>query len=128
MIAVTLDHQQFTVTGTAPRLENLAIRLFSQLTFFIPHLLLQFMRRTESLSFGWAYFYFILMIDEDHVEVYPHEGSQMYSLSTCIGCSALDWQVFSFVQGFTTYMVCYLKSTLRSTTPIGGNFLDHLTL
>ena len=80
---------------TTPGLEELVIRFINQLMFSIPHVL-QFIGRTENLSFGSVSFSF--STEGVHVMGYPREGSGKYDLLISVHCSALDWQVSSIAQ------------------------------
>ena len=81
---------------TPPRLENLEIYFFNQLTFSIP-CLLQLMNTTENLRFSRAK---ILFSDKGvEVVVYPHEAKTS-SIFIEIYCWHLDWQVSSAAQIF----------------------------
>ncbi|KAF8489543.1 hypothetical protein F5888DRAFT_1161588 [Russula emetica] len=77
---------------TTPRLENLRIRLFEQLTFSVPHLL-QFMNTAESLRFNNAK---ITFKDKyiDMRTIFP----DTYVFGVRVDCCHLDWQVSSFAQ------------------------------
>ena len=81
---------------TTPRLEKLKISFFNQLTFSGTRLL-QFVNATENLlTFKSARLkFFGTYVD---VEVYPHEGAEMYALSIVAKCWHLDWQVSSVAQ------------------------------
>jgi hypothetical protein len=81
---------------TAPRLEELRICYHKQLTFSVPQLL-QFIGRTENLSFNRAEFNF----DNErvHVELNPPDTNMpIYAFSLGVFCWHLDWQVSSVVQ------------------------------
>ena len=85
---------------TTPRLEKLRIVFFTQLTFFVPHLV-QFMNTTENLRFGSTIFLF----DDKrvHVEVYPPGAAKMkVAFIINISCWHLDWQVSSVAQIFNS--------------------------
>jgi hypothetical protein len=83
---------------SAPRLENLRITFFNQLTFSVPRLL-YFMDTTENLRFKTARFEFS---DKNvEVNVYPYEEAEMYALRIAINCRHLDWQVSSAAQIFS---------------------------
>ena len=80
---------------TTPRLENLLISFFNQLTFSVPRLL-QFINTTENLRFDSAIFWF--SDKRVSVGVYPQEEVEMYALSLDVLCQHLDWQVSSVAQ------------------------------
>jgi hypothetical protein len=84
---------------TTPRLENLRILFFNQLTFSVTRLL-QFLNATENLTFKRAE----LMFSDKYVDVemYPHEETEMYALSVAVVCCHLDWQVSSAAQIFSS--------------------------
>ena len=85
---------------TTPRLENVQIFLFNQLTFSVTRLL-QFVNAIESLTFKSAKFkFFDQYVD---VEVYPREEAEMYALSIVVLCWHLDWQVSSVAQIFNSF-------------------------
>ena len=77
---------------TAPRLENLGIRLFEQLTFSVPRLS-QFMNITETLKFDNAE---IMFMDKDVLMFF--RGANTYAFVVTIDCCHLDWQVSSVAQ------------------------------
>jgi hypothetical protein len=79
---------------TTPRLENLQIRLFKQLTFSVPRLL-QFMDTTENFRFDKA---MIRFRDKDiYVEMFVR-AADTYAFAVQIDCRHLDWQVSSMAQ------------------------------
>ena len=80
---------------TTPRLENLLISFFNQLTFSVPRLL-QFINTTENLRFDSAIFWF--SDKRVSVGVYPQEEVEMYALVLDVLCQHLDWQVSSVAQ------------------------------
>jgi hypothetical protein len=85
---------------TTPRLEELQITFYNQLTFSVPRLV-QFMSTTENLRFDTAKFWF----DDNqvHVEVYPPGEAKMkatFAIFVC--CWHLDWQVSSVAQIFNS--------------------------
>jgi hypothetical protein len=82
-----------------PRLEKLEIIFSNQLTFSVPRLL-QFVNATENLMFKSAKFKFFDKKVE--VDVYPHEGAEMYALNIGVECFHLDWQVSSAAQIFNS--------------------------
>jgi hypothetical protein len=84
---------------TTPRLENLQILFFIQLTFSVPRLL-QFVNATENLTFKSAKFWFSDKFVD--VEVYPHEEAEVYAFSITVKCWHLDWQVSSAAQIFNS--------------------------
>jgi hypothetical protein len=79
---------------TTPRLEELVIELFNQLTFSVPRLL-QFMNTAENLTFDYASFNF----SDKFVNVwaYPPEA-KLPALSLFVKCQHLDWQVSTMAQ------------------------------
>ena len=83
---------------TAPRLEELGIVFFNQLTFSLPGLL-QFMRTTESLRFHSATLEF--SNKATRVGVYPRDGGEKWSFRVDVDCVHLDWQVSSVAQIFS---------------------------
>ena len=97
---------------TTPRLENLRIFLFNQLTFSVTRLL-QFVSATENLTFKSAKFDFYN--EQINVKVYPHEEAEMSALSITVLCCHLDWQLSSAAQ------------ILNSLSPL-FSAVEHLTL
>ena len=79
---------------TAPRLEDLEIRLFKQLTFSFPHLA-QFMNTIENLRFDNAMVMF--KNEEIYVGMFSREDDT-YPIVVTVDCWHLDWQVSSAVQ------------------------------
>ena len=75
-----------------PRLENLRIQLFNQLTFSVPRLP-QFMKITENLRFDNAK----IMFKETCVLMSFHEADT-YAFDVTVACLGLDWQVSSVAQ------------------------------
>ena len=80
---------------TAPRLENLGIQFFNELTFSVPHLV-QFMNTMENLRFDSSKVVF--SGNDVYVRMYREED-KAYFLSISVFCWHLDWQV-SFVAQF----------------------------
>ena len=80
---------------TTPRLEKLQIELFNQLSFSVP-CLLQFIDSAENLRFRKV----VLNFTDKTVDagLSPHEEIKEYSLTICILCYHLDWQVSSMAQ------------------------------
>ena len=79
---------------TTPRLENLEIQLFKQLTFSIPRLT-QFMNTTENLRFDNAE----IMFQGAFIVVRTFLGeAATYAFVVTISCWHLDWQVSSVAQ------------------------------
>ena len=80
---------------TTPRLEQLRIQFFNQLTFSVP-CLLQFMNTTENIRFGSAIFGFL----KEKVFVWMFsDGTEMYYYHHInVLCRHLDWQVSSVSQ------------------------------
>ena len=80
---------------TTPRLKNLHISFFNQLTFSVPRLL-QFIIAAENFPLGSA----ILTFSDELVGagVYPHGETKVYALSIVVLCCHLDWQVSSMAQ------------------------------
>jgi hypothetical protein len=97
---------------TTPRLENLRIWFYNQLTFSVTRLL-QFVSATESFTFNSAKLVFF--DDQLDVKVYPHDEAEMYSLSIIVLCCHLDWQLSSVAQIF------------NSLSPL-SSAVEHLTL
>ena len=95
-----------------PRLEKLEIIFSNQLTFSVPRLL-QFVNATENLRFKSAKFKF--SDKKVEVDVYPHEGAEMYALNIGVECFHLDWQVSSAAQIFKSFSPAFFK-------------VEHLTL
>ena len=79
---------------TTPRLENLRIRLFKQLTFSVPHLL-QFMNTAENLRFNNAE---IMFKDKETCVLMALREANTYPFGVTVDCSNLDWQVSSVAQ------------------------------
>jgi hypothetical protein len=79
---------------TTPRLENVYICFFNQLTFSVPRLR-QFMSTAENLRFAIAKFVFSK--EGVIVEVLPHVNAK-WALQIKIDCLHLDWQVSSAAQ------------------------------
>jgi hypothetical protein len=77
-----------------PRLENLRIRLFKQLTFSVPHLP-QFMNTTENLRFDKAE---IMFKDKETYMLTSSSETGMCPFLVWIDCWHLDWQVSSVAQ------------------------------
>ena len=82
---------------TAPRLEQLNINFFGQLTFFAPHIL-QFIAAAENLRSGAAVLFFSNKYAS--VGVYPNGENGDYSLCIVVICCHLDWQISSMTQFF----------------------------
>jgi hypothetical protein len=78
---------------TAPRLENLQIRFFEQLTFSIPRLS-QFMNTTDNLRFDKA----VIEFQDNEIDVqFPGKaGTYAFGVKAC--CWHLDWQVSAVAQ------------------------------
>jgi len=73
-----------------PLLESIQIQLFNQLNFTVPHLL-QFMNRTENLTFSFARLFFerknvILTMDS-------LKGGRFVPFKVAVSCRHVDWQV-----------------------------------
>ena len=96
---------------TTPHLEKLGFHFFEQLTFSFPHLL-EFMNTTENFKFDSAKFKFSR--DGVCVKVYPHDEGKKYSLSICVDCWHLDWQVSSVAQIFNSHILIF--STVEHLT------------
>jgi hypothetical protein len=79
---------------TTPRLENLRIRLFKQLTFSVPRLM-QFTNTTENLRFDNAQ---ILFNDKDIYVGMSFREADTDAFSVKVDCVHLDWQVSSVAQ------------------------------
>jgi hypothetical protein len=79
---------------TTPRLEDLRIQLFKQLTFSVPRLA-QFMNTTTNLRFNNV----VIMFKDKQINVsMVSRGGGMYAFGVTVGCEHLDWQVSSMVQ------------------------------
>jgi hypothetical protein len=96
---------------TTPRLEDLQIQFFQQLTFSIPRLV-QFMETTENLRFDYATLDFSDMLVR--VKTNPH-GINPSPFAVRVDCWHLDWQVSSMTQ------ICNALSQVFSAA-------EHLTL
>jgi hypothetical protein len=97
---------------TAPRLENLVIQFFKQLTFSVP-CLLQFMNTSENLRFDSVHVGFCK--EQTSVDFYLREEAKTRPLFISVSCWHLDWQVSSMAQIFDSF------SQIFST-------VEHLTL
>jgi hypothetical protein len=84
---------------TTPRLKELRIDFFNQLSFSVPRLL-QFIDAAENLRFGNA----VLTFSDEGVEAvaFPHGETEVYPLAILVLCRHLDWQVSSATQ-FSKY-------------------------
>ena len=80
---------------TTPRLEELRIQFFNQLTFSVP-CLLQFMNTTENISFDSAIFRFLK--EKVFVWMFSDGTDMMYFHYISVLCWHLDWQVSSVAQ------------------------------
>ena len=79
---------------TTPRLENMQIRLFKQLTFSVPRLS-QFMDTTENIRFDEA----VIMFQEKQIHVgMSFREANTYSFVITVHCWHLDWQISSVAQ------------------------------
>ena len=79
---------------TTPRLKNLYILFFNQLSFSVPRLV-QFMDTTENMRFNNA----TIMFQDKQIHVLMYSGEAgMYAFIVTIKCWQLDWQVSSAVQ------------------------------
>ena len=80
---------------TTPRLDNLQIRLFKQLTFSIPRLL-QFMDATENFRFDKA----VITFKDKSIDVWAFfpDAADPYPFGVTVDCWHLDWQVSSTAQ------------------------------
>ena len=79
---------------TTPRLKELNIRFFNQLTFSVPRLL-QFIDTAEELRFGNA----VLTFSDKSVGArVSHGASKVYVFSITVKCCHLDWQASSMAQ------------------------------
>ena len=97
---------------TAPRLENLDIRLFKQLTFAVPHLP-QFINTAENLRFENA---LITFKDKQcQIRIFSFPEADTYPLELTVYCWQLDWQVSSATQ------ICNVIGQVLSA-------VEHLTL
>jgi hypothetical protein len=79
---------------TTPRLENLQIHLFKQLTFSVPRLP-QFMNAAENLRFDSAV---IMFKDKEIYVLMSFRGAKAYVFDVRVDCWHLDWQVSSAAQ------------------------------
>ncbi|KAI0282460.1 hypothetical protein BGY98DRAFT_85611 [Russula aff. rugulosa BPL654] len=79
---------------TTPRLDNLEIRLFEQLTFSIPRFT-QFMNTTENLRFDKAVIAF--KDKEINMDLFFRDAN-MFVIVVEVYCGHLDWQVSSVAQ------------------------------
>ena len=101
-----------------PRLENLDIRFFNQLTFSVQRLQ-QFMNVTENLRFETAEFNFA--VGQVYVLGYPREKvDDMHNLHLSVGCDHLDWQVTSVAQIFNS-----LSQAFASVEHLAFNHWEH---
>jgi hypothetical protein len=96
---------------TTPRLENLQITFFKQLTFSVPRLP-QFMNTTENLRFDNAV---IMFNDKEIIVGMSFHEADTYVFGVRVICWHLDWQVSSAVQ------ICNALSQVFSA-------VEHLTL
>jgi hypothetical protein len=79
---------------TTPRLENLQIRLFKQLTFSVPRLS-QFMNTTENVRFDDV----VIMFNDKQLHVgMSFREANTYPFVVTVHCWHLDWQVSSVSQ------------------------------
>ena len=96
--AVSIYSEAVLSRITSPHLEMFQICYLQQLTFSVPELL-QFVRRTESLRFDRAKFYF--ESSRVYVEVNPPENNMSADIfSIIVHCSPIGWQVSSVAQIF----------------------------
>ena len=94
---------------TAPRLEQLNINFFSQLTFLAPRLL-QFIATAENLRSGKVAISFFDKFAS--AGVFPYDGTEEYSLGILIKSCHLDWQISSMAQisNFVSQMFSAVES------------------
>ena len=79
---------------SAPRIENLVIHFFNQLTFSVPHLA-QFMNTVENIRFDHARISF----SSSEIEVVlEFPGFRTFPFRIIVGCEHYDWQVSFVVQ------------------------------
>ena len=79
---------------TTPRLENLQIRFFKQLTFSVPRLE-QFMSITGNFRSNNA----LIKVKDKRIDVMMYfRGADMYAFGLTVHCCHLDWQVSSVAQ------------------------------
>ena len=78
---------------TAPRLENLQIQFFEQLTFSIPRLP-QFMNTTENLRFDKA----VIEFKFYELDIQFSRKANTYAFGVKVNCSHFDWQVSALAQ------------------------------
>ena len=96
---------------TAPRLENLRIRLFKQLTFSVPRLV-HFMNLTENVRIDDA----AIIFQDKQIQVWTYfRDAGKLAFSVMIDCSQLDWQASSVAQISTALSQVF-------------SAVDHLTL
>ena len=79
---------------TTPRLENLQIWFFKQLTFSVPRLV-QFMNTTENLRFNDA----LIIFQDKQIHLLMHlREAGTFPFGVTVDCGQLDWQVSSVAQ------------------------------
>jgi hypothetical protein len=118
---------------TTPRLENLQINFFNQLTFSVPRLL-QFIIAEENFRLGNT----VLTFSDKFVSagVYPHGVSigatNVYALDIVVLCCHLDWQASSvaqisnsLTQIFSAVEHLYLQLDIHSESSGEHNDVDH---
>jgi len=89
---------------TAPRLANLRVIFFNQLTFRLPHLM-EFLNRVENLRFRHAE----ILFEEDEVSMQGHLDTEAgrFALYVGVGCRTFDWQVASTAEIFCVLKVAF---------------------
>ena len=103
---------------TTPRLENLDIHFFNQLTFFVQRLQ-QFINTTGNLRLETVEFNFA--VGQVYVLGYPHEKvDDMHTLHFSVGSNHLDWQVTSVAQIFNS-----LSQAFTSVEHLAFNRWEH---
>ena len=96
---------------TTPRLEQLGIQFYKQLTFSVPRLM-QFMNTTDNIRLSSAKFEFSR--EKVFVRVYPREEAEKYAFLMVVRCWHLDWQVSSVAQIFDS--LSQIFSTVENLT------------
>jgi hypothetical protein len=82
---------------TAPVLQALSLRFFTQLSYSVPRLL-QFMTTTEGFIFGHSEF--IFQPRAAMAYIYPSVDAKLYTLYVEVIGRHLDWQISSMAQIF----------------------------
>ena len=116
---------------TTPRLENLRIRLFNQLTFSLPRLG-QFMNTTENLRLDNA----VIMFKDKEIDArISFDEADTYGFGVTVECWHLEWQVPAVAQisnGLTQVLSAVEYLTLEheahSQSPEEHNDVDRIEL